>query len=309
MTVRKVRNIAASHRAKLLNLAHERAEDFQFLLNRWVVERFLYRLAQSSQKNRFVLKGATLFLAWEGHLHRPTRDLDLLGLGSPDVDAVIRRIREVCSVPVDDGIVFDLAGICGERIKEDAEYEGVRVRVPSSLDGARITLQIDVGFGDLVHPPPAEITLPVLLHLDAPVVQGYPPEAVVAEKFHAMVVLGIANSRMKDFFDVWTLARNHRFELRRLALSIRNTFERRRTPLPQTAPLAVTEEFLEDPSKRTQWSAFGKRLGLTALPTLPSVGALIGQFLLPALDNRGAEEPGSKTWEPSGPWVEIARRR
>jgi hypothetical protein len=134
MALKKVRNVAGSHRAQLLNLARNRGEDFQFLLGRWVVERFLYRLAGSSHKNSFVLKGAMLFLAWEGRLHRPTKDLDLLGSGSPDVLDVTRRIRDVCAVPADDGIVFDLAGIAGERIKEDAEYEGVRVRVPASLD-------------------------------------------------------------------------------------------------------------------------------------------------------------------------------
>jgi hypothetical protein len=147
MTVRKARNVAGSHRAKLLALARNRGEDFQFLLGRWVVERFLFRLAGSSQKDNFILKGATLFLAWEGQLHRPTKDLDLMGFGSPDVAEATHRIRDVCAVPVADGIVFDLAGVHGERIKEDAEYEGVRVRVPASLDGARISMRIDIGFG------------------------------------------------------------------------------------------------------------------------------------------------------------------
>jgi nucleotidyltransferase AbiEii toxin of type IV toxin-antitoxin system len=138
LTVKKVRNVAGSHRAKLLALARNRGEDFQFLLGRWVVERFLYPLANSAEKDRFVLKRAMLFLAWEGRLHRPTRDLDLLGFGSPNVDDVTRRLRDICSLTENDGIVFDLAGMGGERIKEDAEYEGVRVLVPSSLDGARI---------------------------------------------------------------------------------------------------------------------------------------------------------------------------
>lgn len=303
MKVRKVRNIAGSHRAKLLTLARTRGEDFQFLLGRWVVERFLYRLAGSSQKNSFVLKGATLFLAWEGRLHRPTRDLDLLGFGSPDVDDVIRRIRDVCAVSVGDGIVFDLGGIQGERIKEDAEYEGVRVCVPASLDGARISMQIDVGFGDLVDPPPMEITLPVLLLLDAPVIRGYPPEAVIAEKFHAMVVLGIANSRMKDFFDLWALARSRHFDLDRLSHSLQSTFGRRRTALPRTVPVALTVEFLEDRSKQTQWVAFGKRLGLSGLPTLPFIGEQIAAFLLPVLDTLHSAGSGPRTWEPGGPWV------
>ena len=304
MTVKKVRNVAGSHRAKLLTLARSRGEDFQFLLSRWVVERFLYRLAGSAQKDTFVLKGATLFLAWEGRLHRPTKDLDLLGFGSPDVDDVTHRIRDVCAVQADDGIVFDLAGIHGERIKEDAEYEGVRVRVPASLDGARVSMQIDVGFGDLVDPPPAELTFPVLLPLDAPVVRAYPPEAVIAEKFHAMVILGIANSRMKDFFDIWTLAQTHGFAIETLAGSVRSTFERRRTPLPETVPMALTGEFLEDHSKQTQWAAFGKRLGLRDLSPLPLIGGQIAAFLMPVLGAIRAANSVAHVWVPGGPWVE-----
>jgi hypothetical protein len=304
MTQKKGRNVAGSHRAKLLTLARNRGEDFQFLLGRWVVERFLYRLAGSAQKDSFVLKGAMLFLAWEGRLHRPTKDLDLLGFGNPDVRDVTHRIREVCAVPADDGIVFDLAGIQGERIKEDAEYEGVRVRVPASLDGARVSMQIDVGFGDLVDPPPAEVTFPVLLPLDAPVLRAYPPEAVIAEKFQAMVVLGIANSRMKDFFDVWTLAQTRRFDFELLAGSIRGTFERRRTPLPEGVPMALTGEFLEDHSKQTQWAAFGRRLGLRDLQPLPLVGQQIADFLMPVLFASGTANSASRTWAPGGPWVE-----
>jgi len=300
---KQIRNVAASHRAKLLALARDRGEDFQFLLGRWVVERFLYRLAGSSQKDGFVLKGATLFLAWEGRLHRPTRDLDLLGFGSKDVSEVTRRIREVCAVSADDGIIFDLNGIQGERIKEDAEYEGVRVRVPTSLDGARISMQIDIGFGDCVDPPPIELTIPVLLPLEAPVLRGYPPEVVIAEKFHAMVVLGIANSRMKDFFDVWTLSRNRQFDLDRLSRSVRSTFERRRTAPPETAPLALTAEFLEDRSKQTQWAAFRNRLGLEKLPTLPLVGEQVAEFLLPVLDVLQTANSVFQTWEPGGPWT------
>jgi hypothetical protein len=306
MTQKKGRNVAGSHRAKLLTLARNRGEDFQFLLGRWVVERFLYRLAGSAQKDSFVLKGAMLFLAWEGRLHIPTKDLDLLGFGNPDVRDVTHRIREVCAVPADDGIVFDLAGIQGERIKEDAEYEGVRVRVPASLDGARVSMQIDVGFGDLVDPPPAEVTFPVLLPLDAPVLRAYPPEAVIAEKLQAMVVLGIANSRMKDFFDVWTLAQTRRFDFELLAGSIRGTFERRRTPLPEGVPMALTGEFLEDHSKQTQWAAFGRRLGLHDLQPLPLVGQQIADFLMPVLFAARTSNSASRTWVPGGPWVERA---
>jgi hypothetical protein len=302
MTQQKGRNVAASHRAKLLNLARDRREDFQFLLGRWMIERFLFRLARSRHKDSFILKGAMLFAAWEGILHRPTKDLDLLGFGSPDVEDVARRIREVCAVWIDDGIVFTLAGIEAERIKEDAEYEGVRVRVPASLDGARVLMQIDVGFGDLVDPPPLELTFPVLLPLDAPVLRAYPPEAVIAEKFHAMVLLGIANSRMKDFFDVWTLASTHEFNLARLSSSVRSTFERRRSALPEGAPMALTDEFLEDASKKTQWRGFANRTGLRGLPSLREVGETLIRFLVPVIAAARAEVPASQSWNPPGPW-------
>ena len=148
------KNIAASHRAKLLNLAQERGEGFQFFLGRWISERFLFRLGRSAHRDQFILKGAMVFVAWDGKLHRPTQDVDLLGYGNPEVGEVVQRIREICAESVDDGIVFDVEGIRGEKLREDAEYEGVRVRVPASLDGARVMVQIDVGFGDLVEPSP-----------------------------------------------------------------------------------------------------------------------------------------------------------
>jgi hypothetical protein len=300
--MKTIRNIAASHRAKLLTLARSRGDDFQFLLGRWIIERFLYRLAGSKHKNDFVLKGAMLFLAWDGELYRPTKDLDLLGFGSADLPEVTGRIREICSASSDDGIVFNVDGIEGERIKEDAEYEGVRVLVPASLDGARVMMQIDVGFGDQVDPPPKELSFPTLLPLDAPVIRAYPPEAVIAEKFHAMVVLGIANSRMKDFFDIWTFASTQRFEISRLANSIRGTFERRRTALPEATPFALTDEFLLDGLKQTQWTAFSRRLGIRAVPTLDAIGPLLIRFVMPAVER--ARQPGTDAliWTPPGPW-------
>ena len=299
----KYTNIAASHRAKLLVLARERKEDFQFLLTRWAVERFLFRLSRSKHKQRFVLKGATLFIAWAGKLHRPTKDLDLLGSGIHEVDQVVNAIREVCSVECEDGLKFDLAGIEGWRIAEDAEYEGVRVKVPASLDGARIPVQIDIGFGDIVEPAPQSLTFPVLLPLDAPVVRAYPPEAVVAEKFHAMIVLGIANSRMKDFFDVWTLASTYAFEMDALSRSVRSTFDRRRTKLPQGVPLALTNDFLDDTSKKTQWAAFLSRMGLAGKqPTLSEIGHFLTDFLMPVVGVATGNSSSDHVWTPPGPW-------
>jgi hypothetical protein len=205
------------------------------------------------------------------------------------------------------GIVFDRRRPRRAH-QEEAEYEGVRVRVPASLDGARVSMQIDIGFGDLVDPPPAELTFPVLLPLDAPVLRAYPPEAVIAEKFQAMVVLGIANSRMKDFFDIWTLAQTNSFDLEILAGSIRGTFERRHKSLPVGVPMALTGEFLEDHSKQTQWAAFGRRLGLRDLPPLTLVGEQIATFLMSVLSATRGANSAPRTWAPGGPWVERATR-
>lgn len=302
---RPPRNVAASHRAKLLALSRDRSEDFQFLLGRWVIERFLFRLAASRHKRSFVLKGAMLYLAWGGEPHRPTRDLDLLGFGNPEVSDVVARIAEICSVPAADGIVFDTSSIEAERIREDAEYEGVRVWVPASLDGARVTIQVDVGFGDDVVPSPEEVTLSTLLPLDPPVVRAYPIEAVIAEKFQAMVVLGIANSRIKDFDDLWTFANTRRFDIRQLARSIQATFERRKTPLPVSPPTALTDDFLLDPAKHTQWGAFCRRTGMPEIPSFEVVGRQIREFLMPAVER--ARNPADQilVWMPPGPWREA----
>lgn len=299
---RRTRNIAASHREKLLALSGTRGEDFQFLLNRWIIERFLYRLGVSAHKDRFVLKGATLFVAWGGQIYRPTKDLDLLGFGAAEVAEVAREIREVCSVPADDGIAFAVWRITAERIRDAAEYVGVRVRVPAELDSARISLQIDVGFGDAVEPAPNALVFPTLLPLTAPVIRGYPPEAVVAEKFHAMAVLGMANSRMKDFFDVWTFATTQRFTSRQLFRSISKTFERRQSAVPTALPVALTDEFLLDRSKAAQWAAFQARLSLRDVPGLHKAGEVIRLFLLPLLEQGVLDVPVEMAWEPPGPW-------
>jgi hypothetical protein len=245
-----------------------------------------------------------LFIAWEGKLHRPTKDLDLLGYGSPDVDSVVQRIREICSVSIDDGLQFDLAKIEGAGIKEDAEYEGVRVKVPVSLGGARVQMQIDIGFGDLVHPTPKPLRFPVLLPLEAPMVRAYPPEAVVAEKFHAMVLLGIANSQMKDFYDIWTLASSYVFEMDPLVRALQSTFERRRTELPRGVPFAFTDEFLEDATKQTQWRAFLARLSVAGQRTdLKDVGRFLAGFLIPVTKAAAHAEPSRRVWTPPGPWT------
>lgn len=231
-------NSAPSVRARLLNLSKQTGEDFQALLNRYAIERFLYRLGASDQSDDFVLKGAMLFVAWQGNLHRPTKDLDLLGFGDATPEAVAGRIRAVVSIPADDGILFDPSSIEAAVIREDAEYEGVRVKLSASLDQARIRLQVDIGFGDVVDPAPAHAEYPVILkHVEPPMLRMYPPETVIAEELHAMVVLDIRNSHMKNFYDLWYLARTWSFQLAVLRRAVFATFERRRTAVPNGGTL------------------------------------------------------------------------
>jgi predicted nucleotidyltransferase component of viral defense system len=292
------RNSPESIRARLLELARKRREDFQLTLAQYATERLLYRLGQSAFQDQFVLKGALLFVLWEGQLHRPTRDLDLLGYGSPDLDVIAEIFRNVSAIEADDGITFDTTNLRVARIKEDADYEGVRLSFLARLAEARIPVQIDVGFGDAVLPAPA--TFPVLLPLEPPRIQVYPREAVIAEKFQAMVALDIRNSRMKDFFDVWILSRTWAFEFEPLRTAIVSTFERRSTPLPTDTPFALTDGFLLDEQKRAQWTGFLKRLRIQdETPVLQIVGRELSDFLKPVFS---PNTPPVLTWPPGGPW-------
>ena len=284
MTRSEPRDLAASVRSRLLALAKARGEDFTFVLTRYGLERLLYRLGRSPHSRDFVLKGAMLFPLWSGNPHRSTMDLDLLGFGTPDLDRLVRVFREVVAIPVSDGLAFVPEKVHASAIREDAVYDGVRVTLEASLAAARIHLQVDVGFGDAVTPAPREVAYPTLLDSPAPVLRAYPRETVVAEKLHAMVDLGMANSRMKDFFDLWFLATTFSFEGAVLAGAVRSTFERRKTAIPETPPLALTAEFSEDPKKRAQWAAFVRRSHL-AEPSLDliSVVATLNRFLWPVL--------------------------
>ena len=283
MTNKLPRNLAASVRQRLTNLSRERSEEFQFVLTRYGLERLLYRLSISPYAAQFILKGAALFQLWTGQPHRSTRDLDLLGDGAPSPERLQSIFSEVCSLAVDDdGLVFSPETIKAEQIKEDADYQGIRLRIECRLENARLTLQIDIGFGDAITPEPLSTTYPGLLEFPAPVLKAYPRETVVAEKFQAMVALGIANSRMKDFYDVWTLARQFEFDGALLSSAIRATFERRQTPIPTAPPLALTADFASDQSKATQWKAFLKKGKLVETPpSLTDVVKLLQDFLMP----------------------------
>jgi predicted nucleotidyltransferase component of viral defense system len=298
------KNVAASVRDRLLELAKENGEDFTYVLTRYALERLLVRLASSKHKDTFVLKGAMLFRVWSPKVHRPTKDLDLLGSGEPDPDRVAGIFAEIASVTVhDDGIVFGPETAKGTRIKEDAEYEGVRVNINASVGTARLELQIDIGFGDVVTPGTIDVDYPTLLPMAAPKLRAYPKETVVAEKVQAMVFLGIANSRMKDFFDVWFLATNFEFEGAVLSRAIQATFERRKTDLPMIAPVALTKGFSEDDAKMKQWKAFVSKAALLPKTTaLDEIVQAIAAFVLPPLE--AARDGGSfkATWKPKGPW-------
>jgi predicted nucleotidyltransferase component of viral defense system len=299
---REPRDLAASVRQRLLNRAKERGEDFQLVLTWYGIERLLYRLSESPHADAFILKGAMLFSLWSGEAHRPTRDLDLLASGDAQVPRMEAVLREVCQVPSEDGLEFDPASVRGEEIRSPDEYDGVRIKLVGRLAGARIPLQVDIGFGDAVVPPPETIEYASLLDLPAPRLRAYPREVVVAEKFQALVELGIANTRMKDFYDLWMLARRFDFEGERVARAIAATFERRRTPIPAEPPLALTSEFHTDAAKHTQWRAFLRKGSVSETPELEQVVSLIAAFVMPPAAAARSGEAFPSWWQEGGPW-------
>lgn len=268
MTVKT--NIAASIRQRLLNLARERHEDFQQMLVNYALERLLYRLAQSRHRERFVLKGALLFRLWFDLTQRPTRDVDFLGFGDAEPEHCAVMFREIASIDMtaDDGLLFDLASVRAVEIRKEAGYPGVRVSMTAALDGARIPVQCDIGFGDAITPAPSQHAYPTLLGMPAPVLAVYPLETVVAEKLEAMVKLAGFNSRVKDYFDLWVLMRYENIDRALLPAAIRATFARRKTALPDTLPAGLAQYFAT--ARQTMWQAFLTRSELTA-PSLADV--------------------------------------
>jgi predicted nucleotidyltransferase component of viral defense system len=262
----EIRNVGASVRGRLLARARSEKTDFQILLTRYALERLLYRLSVSAHRDRFILKGALLFVTWLHDPFRPTRDLDLLGYGASDVDAMAETFKAICSTLVsDDGVGFDVEDLTAAAIREDLEYGGVRVQTHSIIDGARIPIQADVGFGDIITPGPVEIDYPVLLDSPVPHLRAYPIETVVAEKFHAIILLGIANSRLKDFYDLWLISRTFELNGATLSAAVQRTFERRQTPIPTDVPTGLTRHYAEEWDVR--WKAiFRAQVAYSVLP-------------------------------------------
>jgi hypothetical protein len=272
-------NLAASIHSRLLNRAKTRGDEFNLVLTRYAVERFLYRLSTLPACKNFCLKGALLFDLWFDDAHRPTHDADFLGFGSQDADALIRTIHETCGVAAEDGMVFDATSITIDEIREEARYGGLRVRLVGMLGKARSTVQLDVGYGDAVTPRPEEAVYPVMLaDLPAPRLLVYPRATVIAEKLEAIVNLGMTNSRMKDFYDIRALAREGELDVTQLGDAIVATFARRDTTLPEGTPLGLSDEFARDATKRVQWKGFLKKNRLGEL-TLDEVVEDVRRFV------------------------------
>lgn len=298
----QITNVAASVRTRLLSLSKKTGEDFQYVLQRYTAERFLYRLGESGHRRRFVLKGAMLFALWGGPAYRSTRDLDFAGYGSTEIDQVLRTMRDICAGPVaEDGVVFDPETLSAEPIRDDAEYQGLRIKFQAHLGEARTQMQVDVGFGDAIEPAPLESIYPTLLDAPAPHIRAYPRDSVVAEKLHALVILGERNSRYKDFFDLYSVSQQFRFDGRSLARSVAATFERRRTAISMDSPVALTPRYYSDESRSTQWRAFLNRSVLSGAPTdFATIGDSLQAFLRPVWDALARKEPWAGTWTPDG---------
>lgn len=295
---KKPTNTAASVKVKLLNVANASKRAFDVVLLQYFQERFLYRLAQSDHRTKLVLKGALMFRAYGIATTRPTKDIDLLGRSiGPDADIFATIIQDIIEIDCEDGVIFDPSSITISRIKEEADYEGLRVFVEGALDSARKKLQIDIGFGDLIIEGPCEMDYPVILDQPAPKLLVYSKETAIAEKFEAIVRLGTANSRMKDFYDILYLAEHEEFEAQILAAAITTTFNHRGTDLAQSK-LIFSEEFKTNRILNEMWAAFLKRSGLDTAIHFPEVIIVLEDFLSVVFQGShdGRWVPNQKAW-------------
>lgn len=299
------KNMGHSVFQRLLNIARAEKQDLNLLLLRYGVERFLYRLSISPYNERFVLKGASLFLVWKGRNSRVTRDADLLAFGSSDVEEIAGVFTEICRIDLhaEDGMAYLADTLKAEAIREEHEYDGVRVTFDGRLHTARIPVQVDMGFGDVITPGPETVVFPALLDAPSPILKAYPRYTMVAEKFEAMVRLGLPNSRMKDFYDVCLLSRMFEFEGHILRQAIAQTFARRATALPENEPLAFTQAFFLDEQKRIQWRAFVRKAKFDEpFEDLGTAIQEVCQFIMPPLSSLQNGTPFALTWFPEKGW-------
>jgi predicted nucleotidyltransferase component of viral defense system len=267
-------NRAKSVKDRLLNLARAEGKVFDVVLVRFALERLLYRLSLSAHRDRFVLKGGMLVTVWLDDDNRVTRDADFLGHGDADPDKLVVDFREIMSVDVDDGLVFDIDNLSATAIREEMEYGGTRLKTVAYLEKTRIPITIDIGFGDAMADPTRQLDYPTLLDLPAPNICIYPPATVIAEKFHAIVVLGIANGRMKDFYDLWAIPRSVDVQDEELDAALAATFARRETAIPTERPAGLTPEMASDANKQRQWHAYAASIELENVQLLEVFDAI-----------------------------------
>ncbi len=303
MMAKTAKNPAASVRARLLAHAKQRGDDYQRILTRYAIERLLFRLSQTEAAERYVLKGAMLFVTWPEHVFRPTGDLDLLGQGDPDPAAIAKHFARICQVEVpNDGIRFDAASLEVEAVREADKYQGVQLGLKGELDRAVIRVRVDIGFGDHVYPLPKRGKFPSLLpDLPQANILMYPPETVVAEKFEAMIRFGEANGRIKDFYDIWVTARTFPFDLANMVEAVSGTLRRRETAIPTEMPAGLTKAFAAIAEDRGLWSGFLRRNPPNLKP--PPFAELLEElrrFFAPIIASLGAPEGANGRWDPDG---------
>lgn len=303
MSEKALKNPAASIRARLLDHAKQHGDDYQRVLTRYAIERLLYRLSQTEAAEHYVLKGAMLFVTWPEHVFRPTGDLDLLGQGDPDPAVIAALFARICEIKaVGDGIIFDPASLKVEAVREANKYQGVQLSLRGELAKAIIPVQVDIGFGDHVYPPPKRQSFPSLLpNLPTAEILMYPPETVVAEKFEAMIRFGEANGRIKDFHDMWVTTRTFPFDLPSLLEAVSGTLRRRETAFPTEMPMGLTEAFAKVAEERGLWSGFLRRNPPTLQP--PPFADLQGelrQFFGPVIASLALPEAARGRWDPDG---------
>jgi len=300
---KKIKSVAVSVHQRLLNKAKQSSRPFNELLQYFAIERFIYRLSKSPNADRFILKGALMFSAWSGSGSRPTLDIDFLGRIDNHLDMIVVIMKDICGIDVDeDGLIFKKDSVIAERIIEGAEYEGVRIRIQGGLGKAQVFLQIDIAFGDVIIPRPIKIMYPPLLDFPAPELMGYTMESTIAEKFQAMVKLGVLNSRMKDFYDIWMLSRVFDFESKLLAEAIEKTFVNRTTPLIAN-PAVFYPSFAQEGDKRIQWRGFVRKARLVDAPQdFEDVILAIKVFLEPLMTSLVERRPFLSIWKSPGPW-------
>ena len=300
---KSITNIAASVHQLLLNKAKESSRPFNELLQYFAIERFIYRLSKSPHADQFILKGALMFSAWCGPASRPTMVIDLLGKIDNQLDTITAVMKDACLTDVEpDGISFNAETVEAVRITEDAEYEGVRVRVRGSLGKIRISIQIDIGFGDVIVPDADTVSYPAILDFPAPELKGYTMESTIAEKFQAMVKLGVLNSRMKDFYDIWFLSRTFDFKGEILGEAIEKTFEKRKTPVNLEAAL-FDPSFGTNKDKNVQWRGFIRKAKLVGAPdTFEDIVVAVKLFLEPLARAIAERKMFNSVWTAPGPW-------